>query len=75
MVMTPNITRAGRIARGTTGTLCILGGVGCLYYAWPAPVGWRYALAAGLCLGGLFQWYEARKRWCVMRACGFKTPM
>ncbi len=73
--MTPNITRAGRIARATTGTLCVFGGVACVYYAWPAQPVWRYTLAVVLVLAGMFQWYEARKRWCVMRACGFKTPM
>ncbi len=73
--MTPNITQAGRIARATTGTLCILGGVGCWYFVWPESPAWRFTLVAVLVLSGVFQWYEARKRWCVMRACGFKTPM
>ena len=73
--MTPNIGRAGRIARATTGTLCVIAGVSCVVLAWPAPIGWRYLLCAILVLAGAFQWYEARKKWCVMRACGFKTPM
>jgi hypothetical protein len=37
---------------------------------------WWPWLIAGVCgIGGAFGIFEARKKWCVMRAMGFKTPM
>jgi len=73
--MKPNIHRSGRIARAISGTLCAACGLGFLVFQWPSTpwVRWVYSLA--LIGAGAFQWYEARKSWCVMRACGFKTPM
>ncbi len=73
--MKPNITRSGRIARTITGTFCILFGVGVWYFSLPDSLVYRWIIGVGAIAAGVFQWFEARKSWCVMRACGFKTPM
>jgi len=36
---------------------------------------WVAFVALGTLVGGLFQIYEARAGWCVMRAMGFRTPI
>jgi hypothetical protein len=36
---------------------------------------WFWIVAAIALVAGLLGLYEARKKWCVMRAMGFKTPM
>lgn len=37
---------------------------------------WWLWIITGVCLlAGVFAIYESRKKWCVMRAMGFKTPM
>jgi len=73
--MKTNIDTRGRIARAITGVLTLCAGVACLVYEWPAPTTWRWMLIGALVLGGLFQLFEAKKAWCVVRACGLKTPM
>lgn len=73
--MKPNIDRSGRIARAISGLLCIAAGGACMVWAWPASMPWRWTIALGLLAAGLFQLYEARKGWCIARACGLKTPM
>lgn len=73
--MKPNITRSGRIARATSGILCILFGAGVWYFSWPETVLYRWIIGVVAVVAGVFQLFEAKKSWCVMRACGFKTPM
>lgn len=73
--MKPNLERNGRIARAVTGAITLGAGVACWLLEWPAAPGWRWALVAFLVLGGLFQFYEAKKGWCITRACGIKTRM
>lgn len=73
--MTPNIERRGRIARAVTGTLCVAGGVLTAWLAWPESPGMRWTVAGALIAAGAFQWFEAKRGWCVMRACGVRTPM
>jgi len=73
--MKPNIGRGGRIARAISGTLCVAGGAACILFAWPEGTVWRWGLSLALVAFGGFQWFEAKKRWCVVRACGIKTPM
>lgn len=71
----PNITRAGRIARAITGLLTIAAGGALWLIGWPASPTVR-AIATAICVAaGAFQLYEARKSWCIMRACGVRTPM
>ncbi len=73
--MKPNIELKGRVARGITGTLCIVAGVACWWIGWPESTTWRWGLSILGVLAGGFQLFEARKGWCVARACGLKTPM
>ncbi len=73
--MCPNIDRKGRIARAVTGSMCIAFGVVCWLIDWPGGVGMRWVVILGALSAGAFQLYEAKKSWCVMRACGVKTPM
>lgn len=63
----PNIKRTGRIARGVTGTLCLIAGI----------ITVDYVLWLGLIfvVAGLFAIYEALSGWCLARACGIKTRM
>ena len=63
----PNIKRTGRIARGVTGTLCLIAGI----------ITVDYVLWLGLIfvVAGLFAIYEALSGWCVARACGIKTKI
>ena len=63
----PNIQRNGRIARGVTGTLCLIAGI----------VFVDYVLWLGLVfvVAGLFAIYEALRGWCLARACGVKTKI
>ena len=72
-----NIDARGKRARLISGiivlaiavVLLILRAIGTLEGGWP----W---IAGGALLAiGLFQVWEARAGWCVMRAMGFKTPM
>jgi hypothetical protein len=73
--MKSNIDMRGRIARAITGAMTLGAGVACWFFEWPASPGWRWTIVALLVFGGLFQFYEAKKAWCVTRACGIKTPM
>jgi len=71
----PNIDRKGRIARTVTGLLCIAFGVVCWLIGWPETSGYRWIIVAFALTAGGFQLFEARNSWCVMRACGIRTPM
>ena len=73
--MKRNIETAGRIARAVTGLLCLAGGVACWWAGWPATAGRRWVALVLLVVAGLFQLYEAKKGWCVARACGLRTPL
>ena len=70
-----NIDRKGRIARAVSGLLCIVLGVVCWVAGWPEAVGNRWIVSLAMVAAGGFQLFEAKKSWCVMRACGIKTPM
>lgn len=61
----PNIGRTGRLIRGLTGLLLIIGAVFSWQYSIPVSV--------ALLLSGAFVLYEASRGWCLMRACGIKT--
>lgn len=73
--MKPNIDRKGRIARTLSGLLCVLFGPGVWIFSWPDSMTYRWVISIAAIIFGVFQWYEARKSWCIVRACGFKTPM
>ena len=71
-----NIDQKGRSVRRNGGLLCLALGAASLGAAY-SGVSRRLFLGAGVCLvlAGLFQLYESRKGWCVIRALGIKTPV
>lgn len=73
--MKPNIDRRGRIARAVSGVICLIVAAALYAFDRPESTGLRWVLIVVLGLSGLFQLYEARKGWCIARACGLKTPM
>ena len=73
--MTPNIERMGRIARAISGLMTIATGVACWVFSWPGSVAWRWVAIVVCMIAGLFQLFEAKRGWCIARACGMKTPM
>jgi hypothetical protein len=75
IAMTPNIDRRGRIARAVSGALTIALGIGLWPLGWPGSFGVRLLICLGCLIFGAFQLYEAKRSWCVMRACGIRTPM
>lgn len=73
--MKPNIGKGGRIARAVTGTLCVLAAGLLWLVSWPETMTYRVIAIVLLVLLGVFQWFEAKRGWCLARACGIKTPM
>jgi hypothetical protein len=63
----PNLKRTGRIARGVTGSVCLVVGI---IIAGDVSL-WGLILVGA----GLFAIYEAVSGWCVARACGVKTKI
>jgi hypothetical protein len=61
----PNISHRGRIARGVSGTLCLIAGIVIVDY-----VLWLGLIFVG---AGLFALFESIRGWCLVRACGVKT--
>jgi hypothetical protein len=61
-----NINGRGRAIRGGIAVLLL---VGAAFLATSHMV-----IAILLLVGGLFTAFEALRGWCVMRACGVKTP-
>jgi uncharacterized membrane protein len=62
-----NIGRRGRIFRAVCGAVLMVAGI----FLFPAS---RWA-CAGLVLIGAFVLYEAKRGWCLARACGIKTRL
>lgn len=73
--MKPNIDRKGRIARAITGSMCCAGGIAIWVFDWPTSGTLRWVISVAALAAGAFQLFEAKRSWCVMRACGFRTPM
>lgn len=75
MALTCNIDRRGRRWRAAAGTMLLA--IGGLLAGFGAAQGSTARTLLGVALGlvGLFQWYEARKGWCVLRAMGVRTPI
>ncbi|MBI5395399.1 MAG: DUF2892 domain-containing protein [Verrucomicrobia bacterium] len=68
MALSCNIDRRGRVARGISGMVCVAAGAGCGWQGW-------WVAAVALAAAGAFQFFEARKGWCAVRALGIRTPM
>ena len=75
MQLKPNIGRKGRIARTTTGLLCIFLGIGAWALHWPQSLPYRWIVVVVAIAAGGFQLFEAKRSWCIARACGLKTPL
>jgi len=63
----PNISHRGRIARGVTGTMCLIAGI--------IVVDYKLWLGLVLVAAGLFVIFESMRGWCLVRACGVKTKI
>ena len=61
----PNIERKGRLLRGLTAVVLIIGGLVALPFI--------LILGVVLLASGAFVLFEALRGWCVVRACGIKT--
>ncbi len=61
----PNIGKFGRILRAAIGLALLLVTVTVNHLHWLA--------SAALVAGGLLCLYEAKRGWCIARACGLKT--
>jgi hypothetical protein len=62
---TPNIDNRGRIARAVTGVILVAAGV----FAWSEGAQLPGIVCGGI---GIFCFYEAKRGWCVVRACKLK---
>jgi len=71
-----NIDKRGRLVRLWIGIFSILCGIGLIaatvIAAWAT---WFYLLAALMIAAGGFALFEASKKWCAVRAMGFRTPI
>jgi len=61
----PNLSRVGRMVRGIGGAVLLVAGVITVFRVW-----W---LGAALMAFGVFGLFEAKRGWCMARACGIKT--
>ena len=61
-----NIDRMGRLLRAVSGLLCLAAATACWWFG-------RKVAGGVLLVFALFQFFEAAKGWCVMRAMGFRT--
>ncbi len=75
MALVCNIDARGAFARRIWGTANLLLAALAAILAWWLATWWLWIIAAVCTVGGLFALYEARKKWCVVRAMGIKTPM
>jgi hypothetical protein len=75
MKLTCNIDVRGARLRRVWGVLCILTGAVLAGMAWAAGPWWLWIIAGAAVAAGAFALFEARKKWCAMRALGVKTPM
>jgi hypothetical protein len=62
-----NITFQGRMARGFTGAVLLIGGI--------IAADFTLWAAIPLVVVGLFCIFEAVRGWCFLRACGVKTKV
>lgn len=75
MNLTCNIDQRGARARRIWGGLNLLAAALLAFYAWFFGPWWLWIIAALCTAAALFAFYEARKKWCIMRAMGLKTPL
>lgn len=75
MNLTCNIDHRGAKARRIWGALCLAVALASAGAAFLENIGWLWILAAASAAAAALAFYEARKKWCVMRAIGIKTPL
>ncbi|WP_432800000.1 hypothetical protein [Poriferisphaera sp. WC338] len=69
-----NIDQKGRVVRFFLGVLAFSVGVVLTVLGVVFDWGnWGWIMGGVVILAGMFSIYEAKKSWCVLRACGIKT--
>jgi hypothetical protein len=72
-MMTPNLDERGAEARLNASRMVLL--IAAILLMLPGIArGPRFILCGILFFAGFFMRFEARKRWCILRACGIKMP-
>jgi hypothetical protein len=71
-----NIDARGKLVRLFYGLFLLVLGI-LLLFAWAMPIGsgWSRLISVACVLSGGLAIFEARARWCIVRAIGFKTPV
>ena len=70
-----NIDAQGARIRLTWGIMALLGGLVFVGLALWSETWWLWLIAIVCVLAGAFAIFESRKKWCALRAMGFKTPV
>jgi len=70
-----NINRRGAQVRLVWGIVNLAAGAALAVVALWTAVTWLWLLAGACAALGALAVFEARKKWCVLRAMGVKTPM
>ena len=68
-----NIDDRGASFRRVWGIMNVAAGLMAAALAWWSGIWWLWPIAALAVAAGLFALYEARKKWCALRAMGIKT--
>ena len=71
-----NIDARGQRMRARMGTVFVIGaGLMAALWAWPRGSIVAWAVTGAALAVGLFMLFEARNKWCAMRAMGIKTKI
>lgn len=70
-----NIDARGQRVRRIWGGLNVIAAAALAVAGLLTTIWWLYVIAGACLLSGLFAFWEAKKKWCVVRALGIKTPM
>jgi hypothetical protein len=76
IVMPPacNIDDKGAKVRRVWGVMCLMVSVLLGLMAFWSGTWWLWIVVGLAFFGGIFALYEAKKKWCAVRAMGIKTP-
>jgi hypothetical protein len=75
MAPTCNIDEKGAKVRQVWGVMCLMVAVLLGLMAFWSGTWWLWIVVGAAFLAGIFALYEAKKKWCVVRAMGMKTPV
>jgi len=70
-----NIDEKGARFRRTWGTMNLMVAAMMAGLAFWSGIWWLWIICGVCAVAGGFAIFEARRKWCVMRAMGMKTPM